>query len=579
MNNLLTSISFSIHSNKGVFALLLGSGISKSAGIPTGWDIVLDLINKLAISNGGDCGNDPVEWFMKEYGEDPDYSNILGKLAKTSSERVNLLKKYFEPTEEEIEQKHKQPSVAHRAIARLIKKGYIKVVITTNFDRLLEKALIDEGVEPVVVSHVDDIEVALPLVHSDFTLVKVNGDYLDTRFLNTKAELDSYPEKMKKYLTSIINDFGIISCGWSGKWDIALVHAIRESENFRFYSYLTYMGNCENELHELAKRRKGATVKITGADNFFSEIEERVNALSDADNHPLSAAIAVSRLKRYVVSEEGKIQLHDLLKDESLNVYNKIQNIPNFNIVLNEPEFTNRIKLYESYLETLLPLIVNGVLWAKAYHYDMFIQVMKRISLPKDNNGGYSFTTSVHYYPALLCFYTIGVIAVKTNKYDLLKEVFNIELQESNHRYSDNMPLVVKLNSSRTINKDILNKVLSKTWHTPVSSFINGRLKPFVESIYLNEKEYNDCFDVFEYMVSLNYMFIGKHWGAPIGQYNWRKDLFQGKDFVIERLKSESEQKGSDWHPVKAGMFDGKYEQYVEVQKKLERFLEKCPMF
>jgi hypothetical protein len=34
-------ISNSIYSNKGVFALLLGSGISRSAGIPTGWEVVL----------------------------------------------------------------------------------------------------------------------------------------------------------------------------------------------------------------------------------------------------------------------------------------------------------------------------------------------------------------------------------------------------------------------------------------------------------------------------------------------------------------------------------------------------------
>lgn len=52
MNNLLTTLSFSIYSNKGVYALLLGSGISRSAGIPTGWNIVTDLIHKLAVQYG-----------------------------------------------------------------------------------------------------------------------------------------------------------------------------------------------------------------------------------------------------------------------------------------------------------------------------------------------------------------------------------------------------------------------------------------------------------------------------------------------------------------------------------------------
>lgn len=51
MDNTLTSIAFALQSNKGVYALLLGSGISRSAGIPTGWEIVLDLIKKASSGN------------------------------------------------------------------------------------------------------------------------------------------------------------------------------------------------------------------------------------------------------------------------------------------------------------------------------------------------------------------------------------------------------------------------------------------------------------------------------------------------------------------------------------------------
>ncbi len=36
----IVSLAFSLHANKGVYALLLGSGVSRSAGIPTGWEVV-----------------------------------------------------------------------------------------------------------------------------------------------------------------------------------------------------------------------------------------------------------------------------------------------------------------------------------------------------------------------------------------------------------------------------------------------------------------------------------------------------------------------------------------------------------
>jgi len=48
----LTQLAFSIYQNKGVFALLLGSGLSRGAGIPTGWEITLDLIHHIAVAKG-----------------------------------------------------------------------------------------------------------------------------------------------------------------------------------------------------------------------------------------------------------------------------------------------------------------------------------------------------------------------------------------------------------------------------------------------------------------------------------------------------------------------------------------------
>lgn len=40
-------LAVSMHANRGVYALLLGSGVSRAAEIPTGWDVTLDLIRKV----------------------------------------------------------------------------------------------------------------------------------------------------------------------------------------------------------------------------------------------------------------------------------------------------------------------------------------------------------------------------------------------------------------------------------------------------------------------------------------------------------------------------------------------------
>ena len=47
-----------MHSNPGAYAALVGSGVSVGAGIPTGWQVVLDLISKLARALSESHGDD-----------------------------------------------------------------------------------------------------------------------------------------------------------------------------------------------------------------------------------------------------------------------------------------------------------------------------------------------------------------------------------------------------------------------------------------------------------------------------------------------------------------------------------------
>lgn len=48
MVNTRMSLTFSIRNNPGRCALLLGSGVSTEAGIPTGYDVVTSLIHRIA---------------------------------------------------------------------------------------------------------------------------------------------------------------------------------------------------------------------------------------------------------------------------------------------------------------------------------------------------------------------------------------------------------------------------------------------------------------------------------------------------------------------------------------------------
>src|SRR5215203_3483714 len=125
------SLPFAVSRTKGAYALLLGSGVSQSAEILTGWDITRDLIRQVARLRGQDVTRDEAEaWYLKEFGAEPDYSDLLKLLAPTPTQRNAILREYFVPTQEEREQNVKVPQEAHRAIAELVAGGYIRVIVT-----------------------------------------------------------------------------------------------------------------------------------------------------------------------------------------------------------------------------------------------------------------------------------------------------------------------------------------------------------------------------------------------------------------------------------------------------------------
>ena len=69
-------LAFSLAESRGAYALLIGSGVSSGAGIPTGWAITLDLISKIAVMREGKAPADPENWYKGHFGKDPDYSDL-----------------------------------------------------------------------------------------------------------------------------------------------------------------------------------------------------------------------------------------------------------------------------------------------------------------------------------------------------------------------------------------------------------------------------------------------------------------------------------------------------------------------
>ena len=412
------ALTFSVRNNRGVYALLLGSGVSKAAEIPTGWGVVEDLIEKVAEIEGVEP-EDPFEWYEDEYGNPARYDELIEALADTQPERRALLERYFEPTDEERENGIKTPTDAHKSIAWLMKKGYIRVVLTTNFDNLLESALRDVGVEPTVISTTEAADGAEPLAHIGPVVLKIHGDYKETNLKNTTEELSSYDKPMQELIDEVLNDYGLIICGWSGDTDQALRESILSSKDRRYSTYWTYRGRISDFAEEIIEHRKGFRLEIEGASQFFSDLKENVRALEKAeDGAPLTREVIRERTKQYLPRNDRRIDLSELMKEETERVYGEVFNYSALPLDedVNNDNVEQRVEIYEQQVEKLVIATSLSAYWENEVENPVardVLRVVGRLSSPPRPSICNSAYKDLKKYPATRVFYGIGIAAVE----------------------------------------------------------------------------------------------------------------------------------------------------------------------
>ncbi|MBU0568916.1 SIR2 family protein [bacterium] len=577
------SLAFSTYSNPGVYALLLGSGVSRSAGIPTGWEIVLDLIKKVASLQGEDCKPDPEKWYVEKFGKEPDYSKLLEDLAKPPTERSYLLRPYFEPNEEEKEQGLKTPTEAHKAIAKLVAGGYVRVIITTNFDRLLEKALEEIGVSPTVISTPDAVEGAVPITHTKCTVIKINGDYLDGRIKNTQKELEHYDDRINNLLDRVFDGFGLIICGWSAEWDIALRTAIERCKNHRFSTYWTVHGKSGEMAKSLITLRRAEIIPIRDADAFFGELAEKVFALEDIDrSHPLSAKVAIAMVKKYLM-DNRHISLHDLVRQETEEIFKGINNPDLLNKEATSQRLYKRMQQYEASTEILRDIFITGCYWGDQIHEDIWVKSLNRLVNPGIRQGN-TVLLKLRLYPALILLYSGGIAAFASEKYHTFASLLTHPKICEIYSPEKSKSLFLGLHPLIVMDKKKAQGLHNmKKSETPLSDYLSQALRdPFRE--YLpDDREYEDFFDRFEYLMALVYMDLkereSRETGRPISGFThigrFARQFGNPDFYIIKQIEKEIKDQGSEWPLLKIGFFGASVERLQEVKSKLDEELEK----
>ena len=550
------SLAFSMQSNRGVYALLLGSGVSRAAEIPTGWDITLDLVRKLACSVGEECKPDPEQWFLEKYGQAPDYSELLDQLTRTPTERQQLLRPYLEADEQEREEGKKQPTAAHRSIAQLVAQGFVKVIVTTNFDRLIETALGEVGVVPTVISSEDQAKGALPLIHTQCCVFKVHGDYLDTRIRNAPDELNKYSEEFNRLLDRIFDEFGLVVCGWSAEWDNALRKAIERAPSRRFTTFWALHGEASAQARDLIDHRNALVIHIDGADSFFESVQQHVEAIEEFSKpHPLSTEAAVASLKRYLPEQRYQIQLGDLI-DATVERVKEATSGPEYdtNSPTPTPEtVTARIRAYDAACSTMMAMAVVGGRWGEQEHIRPWQRALEHLCTVNHLAGGDQVWLGMRRYPGALLLYALGLGAVESDRLSFLGQLFSIGIRD---RMDVVLSAVHLLAPFRLVSGGRLKEFLGgeENHRLPLNEWICETLRQHSRRDIPDDEKYMTNFVKLEILMSLSTSYQSRPDGVGLA-----RGIFVDRNDITWKLLQEIDKSirsfGDESPYVMAGIF------------------------
>jgi hypothetical protein len=375
----------------------------------------------------------------------------------------------------------------------------VRCILTTNFDRLMEQALEDEGVEPDVLSSEEDIKGAIPFPHSKCVLVKLHGDYRSTRLKNTAKELAEYKKVTNLYLDRVLDDFGLIVCGWSAAWDVALGKAIRRCPNRRFTTFWLQRGSLTEEGNSIVAQRKAQVIRIEDADQAFSSVTEKIRSLEVMNRaSPTSTAVAVTTVKRYLSEEKYQIQLSDLLTQETEHVRgilaSSVSDVQGSSIEL----FQARMRQYEVASERLLHELSAVCYHDKDDHGEQLTQIIERLTNGHRREGSV-LLLDLQFYPALLVMYSAGVAAVAAKHFRDLAGIVR-RPEYGDYRGGKRRACIEKLNPTGFFydqGAKLVPRPNAGTEHTPLSNYLFDVVRPILNGFIPDDSRYEDSFDAF----------------------------------------------------------------------------------
>lgn len=286
-------------------------------------------------------------------------------------------------------------------------------------------------------------------------------------------------------------------------------------------------------------------------------------------------ALSLERYKDLLVGDLNRIRLHDALVGEIQTLVGRlseeqfrISNVHTFSF----EDYLSRVDLYEATTRPLLPIMAAGGYWSGDDHARLLCRCVSRLADPSGDRSGNVALLNLRRYPALLAAYASGIGAILSGRYTTLAHLLlSTRISKDNKQ----VPLIRAVAHNEVIDDQILKRRPEmERRRTPTSDHLFNILKEPLNTLAIDDMEYQAAFDRFEYLYALSHGdfyekdgALGRIWG-PIGCFLWRQR-------VLAEVELEIAEQGSDWPPLKVGFFGGSVDRAKQVKKQIDEIVHR----
>ena len=294
----------------------------------------------------------------------------------------------------------------------------------------------------------------------------------------------------------------------------------------------------------------------------------------------------IETTKEYLSDRKYKIKLDDLVNQKLREV---ISLLSDEKFLLrgggfSSEQFSKQLKLYEDVVREVQSIISCIAYWGDNEHYQMLNKILARISDNLEPQGGITVYNNLRWYPLFLLLYSAGIASIAADKYLALSSILSAKVRSPSNLYGT-VPISIPIGKAAAELRDAFKTLPGhERYYVPRSEYLYKLLQPDLDDLLFLGNDYERYFDRLEIFLALVYVDFkykpeDRVWG-PLGRFAWKyrdRDIREGNTF--SEILEEAERQKDNWPPLKANLFSGSYEKFIEIAKKFQELLNNLNWF